>query len=950
MSKIDESLYSRQMYVLGRESMEKITTSNIYVYGLNGLSLEIMKCLILGGVNSILFNISSMKNVDNSNYYYQNQHENVENICQKLKSLNKNVKINCCNTPIKKITGKDLDEYQVMIITQNVEIESLVKLNKLCRLHNIKYVLCNTMGLFGQIFCDFGDLHNVKDIDGEEPKKGIITHVDNYEHDNLCAGISSEYQIITTADPHKLSTDDYITVNGNICKIIKVGPGANILSTEGINDISPQMSYVQHKSSINVKHKDLKSSFDFPTFVQYDIFNENKTVDMHSIFKLLCTGTSISELKNGGHIDCTNGFLSKLCSNLEGNICAMQSVIGSIVAQEVQKGCINKFMPIGQWFYFESIDSVDDKISINKKKYNSRYKDQINIFGTDVQEKLKKSHIFLVGAGAIGCEHIKNMSMMGIGNITVTDMDNIEKSNLSRQFLFRSNDVGQSKSVIAAREGIKMNPHIRINAHVNRVCKETENVYNDDFYNNITIVANALDNIQARLYMDQQCIKYKKPLLESGTLGIKGNTQIIIPHLTETYGSTQDPQEETIPLCTLKNFPYQIEHCIQYARELFENTFSSSIKTFSEYIHNNEEFKKMNLLEITTARNEIIDIFENIPKNTLDCIIFGYKLWIRHFDKQIEDLVVKYPADHVTEQGLPFWSGTKKYPNILKFDVDNQEHVDFIMYVAKLWGLVFSVDVNIDTKKCIAIFKKYIAGKIKIDSKNINENHEFDKDAILKTLPNYSKYSNIHIKPLEFEKDDDSNHHMDFITLASNFRASNYKIMRADKYTTKGIAGKIIPAIATTTSLVSGLVALELYKLFRNETSIESYRNYYINLGIPMFTFSEPGLAQTTIINGKKFSVWDTFEFIDPTPNEVIQHFKDKYEIEIESMYIGSCSVISPLMEKTKYNSRLNKRFSEIYTEILKTNPNDSFSVSVIERDDEGLNEDMLPECIIKLV
>lgn len=801
------------------------------------------------------------------------------------------------------------------------------------------------MGLFGQIFCDFGNSHDIKDVDGEELRKGIITEIKNCETN----GVS--YQTITTADPHKLSVDDMITINGNTYTIIKIGPEMNMFCINGTSNISPQMTFIQKKIQVNIKHDDLESSLDSPKFLFYDIFNETKTTDMHNIFKLLCTGTSMSELSEK-HIDSSNTFLLKLCRNLEGNICAIQSVIGSLVAQEVQKGCINKFMPIGQWFYFESIDSVDDDVHIHKKKYMGRYRDQINIFGTDVQERIEKSHIFLVGAGAIGCEHIKNMAMMGIGKITVTDMDNIEKSNLSRQFLFRPTDIGLSKSVVAAREGMKINSHVHITAHTNKVCKETESVYNDDFYRHITFVANALDNIQARLYMDQQCIKYKKPLLESGTLGIKGNTQIVIPNLTETYGSTQDPQEDTIPLCTLKNFPYQIEHCIQYARELFENVFSNSIKTLSDCLYRKDEFEKMSLPDLINARNEIMYILENIPKNALDCVIFGYRLWVKHFDEQIEDLVKKYPANHITEQGLLFWTGTKKYPDILKYDINDETHVDFVVHTAILWGKVFNIDVNIDRKKCVAVFKKYIKGKIDIQQKKSDEkNGENEtKNAILETLPDPGNYVGLSVKPIEFEKDDDDNHHMDFITLASNFRASNYKIPHADKYTTKGIAGKIIPAIATTTSLVSGLVSLELYKLFRKDAKIESYRNYYINLGIPMFTFSEPGLAQVTTINGKKFSVWDTFEFIDPTPNDIIEYFREKHEIEIESMYIGQHPIISSLMEKSRFESRSNKRMSEIYREIFKMIPKDSFSVSVIEKDDEELNDDVLPECIIKLM
>jgi len=55
----------------------------------------------------------------------------------------------------------------------------------------------------------------------------------------------------------------------------------------------------------------------------------------------------------------------------------------------------------------------------------------------------------------------------------------------------------------------------------------------------------------------------RKPLLESGTLGTKGNTQVILPFKTESYSSSQDPPEKGIPICTLKNFPNAIEHTIQ---------------------------------------------------------------------------------------------------------------------------------------------------------------------------------------------------------------------------------------------------------------------------------------------------------------------------------------------------------------------------------------------------
>lgn len=209
----------------------------------------------------------------------------------------------------------------------------------------------------------------------------------------------------------------------------------------------------------------------------------------------------------------------------DGDLCPMNAVIGGISAQEVMKACSGKFTPIMQFFSFDAIECLPEDLSILNEEEcaptGSRYDSQIAVFGRTFQEKINSLRYFIVGAGAIGCELLKNFAMMGVGcgkdgEIIVTDMDLIEKSNLNRQFLFRPHDVQSAKSRVAAAAVKKMNPQLNIKYHETRVGIDTENVYDDTFFSRLNGVANALDNVEARTYMDRRCVYYRLPLLESG--------------------------------------------------------------------------------------------------------------------------------------------------------------------------------------------------------------------------------------------------------------------------------------------------------------------------------------------------------------------------------------------------------------------------------------------------
>lgn len=205
----------------------------------------------------------------------------------------------------------------------------------------------------------------------------------------------------------------------------------------------------------------------------------------------------------------------------------MAAFFGGIVAQEIVK-LTGKYSPLKQWLHFDIYETIP-KGEVNRAPQNCRYDDQIAIYGSEVQAKLGKVNLFMVGAGALGCEFLKAFALMGIGCgqggiVHCTDNDNIEVSNLNRQFLFRQQNVGHSKSQTACNIAKGMNSALNVNSSMARVGPESEDLFNDQFWEGLDFVVNAVDNMGARLYVDSKCVWYEKPLLESGTLGTKANS------------------------------------------------------------------------------------------------------------------------------------------------------------------------------------------------------------------------------------------------------------------------------------------------------------------------------------------------------------------------------------------------------------------------------------------
>lgn len=183
-------------------------------------------------------------------------------------------------------------------------------------------------------------------------------------------------------------------------------------------------------------------------------------------------------------------------------------------------------------------------------------------------------------------------------------------------------------------------------------------------------------------------------------------------------------------------------------------------------------------------------------------------------------------------------------------------------------------------------------------------------DKLIQSLPVPSTLAGLRMVPAEFEKDDDTNFHIDFVTATSNLRATNYSIAPADRHKTKFIAGKIIPAIATTTALVTGLVCLEMYKVLDNRKVIDDYKNGFINLSLPFMAFSEPIPAQKYKYHDVEWTLWDRFDIKgDLELKALIGLFKEKHQLEITMMSCGQTMLYSFFMPAKKLQERLEMKY-----------------------------------------
>jgi len=223
-----------------------------------------------------------------------------------------------------------------------------------------------------------------------------------------------------------------------------------------------------------------------------------------------------------------------------------------------------------------------------------------------------------------------------------------------------------------------------------------------------------------------------------------------------------------------------------------------------------------------------------------------YGQLIKLFIYDIKDLLDSFPPNYINkETGKKFWSGDKRLPTSLEFDIEDEMCFGFIKNFFCLLTSCLNIDLSeIDVDLYI---KDYYKSKFKKNKpkKKIFEKKQYYINKIIEIKNEIELYiendikGQIHFIPITYVKDSGNKNVNNFIYYSSNLRAKVYNIEQEDKTKINIIAGKIIPQIITSTSSIAGILALQLYVICQNKnykhfrTGMIDLSDNSLALGIP---------------------------------------------------------------------------------------------------------------------
>lgn len=371
---------------------------------------------------------------------------------------------------------------------------------------------------------------------------------------------------------------------------------------------------------------------------------------------------------------------------------------------------------------------------------------------------------------------LKNLALLGFHYVEIIDLDTIDVSNLNRQFLFRPQHVGQPKAVVAAEAAMKFNPDFQVVAHHANI-KDAK--FNISYFSKFDLVLNALDNVDARRHVNRLCLAADVPLFDSGTTGYLGQVMPILKGYTTCYECLPKPTQKVYPICTIRSTPDKPVHCIVWAKECLKLLFAkaSDSMLFEDEEASGDKSEYMSLIHVPEDANTSIE----------SLLTFVRKLLAGLFHHEVQKRI-----------DMEVYKTAKAVPVPLSIDaidagIASAREVIAQQQQAPSMGASWDQRVWTMTDCLVEFVLAYV-------------------DA----LKEPSSFGS-----LSFDKDDIWS--MKFVTAASNIRSAIFSIPTLSFHDAKGVAGNIIPAIATTNAIIAASQVAEAVKFLTTFTKQELF-------------------------------------------------------------------------------------------------------------------------------
>lgn len=165
--------------------------------------------------------------------------------------------------------------------------------------------------------------------------------------------------------------------------------------------------------------------------------------------------------------------------------------------------------------------------------------------GPEGQKKLLDSSVLVIGAGGLGSPAALYLAAAGVGTIGIVDADEVDLSNLQRQILHSTNDVGRAK-VLSAKDTIEaLNPDVRVNAY--HIFVGADNIL--DMIKDYDFIIDATDNFSAKFLINDACVMAKKPFVHAGVIRFQGQLMTYVPGKGPCYRCVfrELPPKDAVP-------------------------------------------------------------------------------------------------------------------------------------------------------------------------------------------------------------------------------------------------------------------------------------------------------------------------------------------------------------------------------------------------------------------